>query len=166
MEQTRENIISSEEGEIGKRNISERNDVLNDQNFSQEQRIQWERMSGDHFLLDLIGAKLVEFRPGYARAEVDIRQEHLNGLGIVQGGVLFSLGDYACAAACNYQIDPAVSIETTISNIHAGKCQKIIAEAKEIDRSRSFSLCQSEIKDESGTLLARLTCRLFIMKKK
>lgn len=161
LEKTQESCWGSEE-----QNISEGLKATSGHNFSSEQRIQWERMSGDHFLLDLIGAKLIEFRAGYAKAEVEIRTEHLNGLGIVQGGVLFSLGDYACAAAANYQEDPAVSIETTISNIHAGQGRKIIAEAKEIDRSRRFSLCQSEIRDESGTLLARLTSRLFIMRKK
>ncbi len=131
-----------------------------------EQRLtQRERMSGDRFLLELIGAELVEARKGYARVELTVRPEHMNGLGIVQGGVLFSLGDYACAAASNYESDPAVSVETSISNIHAGKCRKIIAEAKETDRSGRFSLCHSEIKDESGKLLAYLTCRLFIIRK-
>ena len=41
------------------------------------------------------GAKLVEVREGYARAEMTVTSEHLNAGRVCQGGALFTLADLA-----------------------------------------------------------------------
>ena len=45
-------------------------------------------MKADKFV-DLCGITLDEIGPGYAKTSVDIQPQHLNGAGIIQGGVLF-----------------------------------------------------------------------------
>ena len=47
------------------------------------------------------GAQIVEVRDGYARAEMTVTCEHLNGGGACQGGALFTLADLALAAVMN-----------------------------------------------------------------
>ena len=114
---------------------------------------QIERMKKDRFLCELIGVELVEVGVGHARARLALRPDHLNGVGIVQGGVLYSIADYAFAAAANYA-DPVVGIETTISFVKSVKSGVITAEATEIARSRRFSRCRVEVTDDAGRLLA------------
>ncbi|MDO5581918.1 MAG: PaaI family thioesterase [Planctomycetia bacterium] len=134
--------------------------------LSQEDlRRQRERMESDQFILGLLGANLVIAEQGFARVELDADARHLNGLGLVQGGVLYSLGDYATAVAANYATEPMVSLDSSISYLKSGKPGKIIAEAREISRSRQFTSLEARITDEKGTLLAILHSRGFILKQ-
>lgn len=128
-------------------------------------RRQRERMESDRFILGLLGAKLVVADQGFARVELDADDRHLNGLGRIQGGVLYSLGDYATAVAANYASEPMVSLDSTISYLKAGKPGKIIAEAREIARSRQFTSLEARIMDEKGTLLAILHSRGFMIQQ-
>ena len=45
--------------------------------------------------------ELLEVANGNARAKMTLHPYHLNGLGTVHGGAIFTLGDFVFAAACN-----------------------------------------------------------------
>jgi len=126
---------------------------------------QIERMKKDRFICGLVGITLDEAGAGYARASLVLRENHLNGVGIVQGGVLFSIADYAFAAAANWD-EPVVGIETHMTFINAAKTGTIYAEAKETARTGKFSVCEVKVTDEGGKLLAIFTARGYILKNK
>ena len=67
-------------------------------------------MKADKFV-DLCGITLDEIGPGYAKTSVTIQPQHLNGAGIIQGGMLFTLADYALASAANSREKVSVSIK-------------------------------------------------------
>ncbi len=48
-----------------------------------------------------LGIDLVEIRPGYARLQMNVRPDFLNGHAICHGGLMFTLADSAFAFACN-----------------------------------------------------------------
>jgi acyl-CoA thioesterase len=48
-----------------------------------------------------LGMRVADVRPGYARVEMDVLPEMLNGHAICHGGLIFSLADSAFAFACN-----------------------------------------------------------------
>ncbi len=48
-----------------------------------------------------LGIRLVEVRPGYACLRMPVRDDMLNFVGTVHGGVLFTLADTAFGFACN-----------------------------------------------------------------
>ena len=66
------------------------------------------------------GIKLVEVSPGSARAEMEIKKEHLNGLNTVHGGAIFTLADLTVAAAAN-----AYGMVTGAINVSIRDCQKL-----------------------------------------
>ena len=119
----------------------------------------------DKFICDLVGIKLDKTARGFARASLVLRENHLNGVGIVQGGVLFSIADYAFAAASNYD-ENVVGVETSISFIRSVKSGTIYAEAEEVSRSRSFSVCRVRVFDENENLLAIMNCRGYVLRPK
>lgn len=124
---------------------------------------QLERMRADKFVCDVVGVRLTEVGVGTARAELTLRPDHMNGVNICQGGVLFTLADFAIASACNYTEAPVVVGEMSISFCKSAKTGKIIAEAREISRSRSTTVGEATVRDESGKVLCVARARGFVL---
>ena len=47
------------------------------------------------------GMRVAQVRPGFAQTEMTVESRHLNSVGVLQGGALFTLADLAFAAASN-----------------------------------------------------------------
>lgn len=110
-----------------------------------------------------IGIETLERRPGYAKCEIKIEPWHLNVLGVIHGGVLFSLADTvsgtAAAASGEYRV---TTVNGSINYLRAGKnTSKITAEAVEIKNGKTFSVCDSKIYDDKGALLATTTMTFY-----
>lgn len=109
-----------------------------------------------------IGIKLIKVEPGYAIAKIEITENHLNGLNLVQGGVIFTLADYAFAAASNSKGFATVSINTNISFLKTPRGRILTAEAKEISYSKNICLYNIDVFDEDNTIIANLSSTGFI----
>lgn len=100
------------------------------------------------------GMSLVEVREGYARAEMELQPFHLNGAGTVHGGALFTLADFAFAAASNSRAQLALSINSSISIFKGAKTGKLIAEARELSHAPKLAGFEVSVRNEAGDLLA------------
>ena len=100
------------------------------------------------------GMRLIELRPGFARTSMEIADRHLNSVGIVQGGAIFTLADLAFAMACNSAGKVAVAVNTNLSFLKATRSGTLHAEASEVARSRKISTCTVRVTDNSGQLIA------------
>jgi acyl-CoA thioesterase len=100
------------------------------------------------------GVELVEVRPGYGKARLVVKDRHLNGVDIVQGGAIFTLADFAFALACNSSGHVAVAVNVHISFMKATSAGVLEAEATEISRSRRISTCTVRVTREDGELVA------------
>lgn len=100
------------------------------------------------------GMTIVEVREGYARAEMELQAWHLNGARTVHGGALFTLADFAFAAASNSRGQLALSINSSIA-IHKGaQAGRLIAEARELHSAPKLASFAVDVRDAAGTLLA------------
>ena len=82
--------------------------------------------------------KVLEIKEGYSKIQMTIRQEMVNGFGIVHGGIPFSLADSAFAFACNNRNNLSVALDVTITFTKAVNIgDTLIAEAKEVHNGRS-----------------------------
>jgi len=100
------------------------------------------------------GITLEHTEPGLARACLRIGPEHLNGFGIAQGGAVFTLADFAFAAACNSGDRMAVALDVSISFVKAATGGVLTAEAREEAVSSRISSCLVRVTDEAGALVA------------
>jgi acyl-CoA thioesterase len=100
------------------------------------------------------GMRLLELRPGFAKTSLEIEDRHLNSVGIVQGGAIFTLADLAFAVACNLGGRVAVAVSTNLSFLKATRSGTLFAEATEVARSRKISTCTVRVADGDGELVA------------
>jgi len=111
------------------------------------------RMKADKFA-SICGIKLDTIAPGRAKASLRITDLHLNGVNIIQGGVLFTLADYAFAAAANSRGNVSVVTDANITFIKGVSGGTIYAEAREIACKRTLSRYTVNITSDDGELLA------------
>ena len=64
---------------------------------------------------ETLGIDLIELEEGFARTELEIRENLLNFHGTPHGGAIYSLADAAFAAASNSHGETALALETNIS---------------------------------------------------
>ncbi|WP_199615431.1 PaaI family thioesterase [Paenibacillus alkalitolerans] len=101
---------------------------------------------------ELIGCKVEAVEPGRAVVALDAQQHHLNGIGIVHGGVLSSLLDNAMGIAA-MSARPGESTVTTNLNVHFVAplgTGKLIATATVLHQSRSTLTVQATVQDDAG----------------
>ena len=113
-----------------------------------------EKIASDPFskFLDI---ELLELKPGYARVTMQVKEEMLNFHGITNGAALFSLADFAFAAASNSHGQTSVALNVNISFLAVTSTgSRLTAEAVEEKSGRRTALYRMSIKDEAQELIA------------
>jgi acyl-CoA thioesterase len=100
------------------------------------------------------GVALLQVEPGFARARLEVGPHHLNGVGTAQGGAIFTLADFAFAAAANSTGSVAVAIDVSISFLKAVTGGVLTAEAREEAAAGRISTTVVRVTDEAGALVA------------
>ena len=80
---------------------------------------------------NVLGIKLDQIAPGYARMTMPVRNDMLNGLGICHGGMTYTLADTAFAYACNSRNEKTVALSCTITyalSVYEGDTLTAVAE--------------------------------------
>lgn len=128
-----------------------------------------EEKIGEFFKKDIFAARngihLLENRPGYAKAHLKVTPEHYNAAGVVQGGALFTLADFAFAVAVNSYGNTALSIQSNISFYKSTTAGELTAVAKELSKSRKLANYQVEIYNDSNELIAMFNGTAYITDK-
>ena len=100
------------------------------------------------------GAVLTDVGPGRATARMEVGDHHLNAVGIVHGGAIFTLADFAFAMASNSHGTVAVAINANISFVKAVRDGVLTAEATEVSRNARLASYSIDVTDEAGDLVA------------
>jgi len=102
-----------------------------------------------------LGIEVVEIKEGYSKIKMTIRNEMVNGFGIVHGGITFSLADSAFAFACNNRNNLSVALDTSINFLKPANVGDLLtAAAKEIHNGKSTGLYQISITNQHQHLIA------------
>ncbi len=95
------------------------------------------------------GIRLLEARLGYARIQMQVRADMLNGHATLHGGIIFAFADSAFAYACNSANAIAVAAQASIIFLTpAREGETLIAEARELGsagRSGSYAVHVSTV---------------------
>ena len=112
-----------------------------------------EFLSHDKFAA-FIGIELLEAENGFAKAKLEIKDEHLNAASMAHGGAIFTLADLALAAASNSHGNIALSISNNILFVKASGRGILFADARETSRNDKIATYNISITNEKGELIA------------
>lgn len=121
-----------------------------------------ERFSHDRFAT-VNGAVIDEIGEGCARCSMALKDTHRNALGAVMGGAIFTLADFAFAVASNWNKNPQVSLNASISFLGRAKGERLIAEARKIREGKKTCYYEVIISDELGNQVAHMTSNGFAL---
>ena len=102
----------------------------------------------------LSGIELVSAEPGHAIARMPVKAHHLNAIGGVQGGAIFTLADFAFAVASNTRGNVAVAINVSITFMKTVSTGVLQAEAREISHNPKLGTYTVNVTDDHNTLIA------------
>ncbi len=109
-----------------------------------------------------MGAQIDWVQDGNAACSLVIQEGHQNAGGTVQGGAIFTLGDFAFAVAANSLGKLTVSVDHTISFLQATKGNKLIAKATRLSGTKRMCFYQVEITDDHEELIACMSVTGYI----
>lgn len=89
-----------------------------------------------------------------ATVSVAIDERHENANGYVQGGLIYTLADFAFAVLSNYTHPATVTQGGNIQYLRPAKGKKLTAMAREIERAGHNSVCEVLITDDANQTVA------------
>jgi acyl-CoA thioesterase len=101
------------------------------------------------------GMEALSHGDGKAVVRFAIEDKHLNALGTVQGGAIFSLADVAFALACNSR-GLAVAANASINFCSAARSGVLTATARELSLSNKLGSYLVEVRDQDDRLVASM----------
>ena len=115
----------------------------------------------DDFASQALGMEFLELRPGYAKLAIVVRRDMLNGFGLCHGGLLTTFGDTAMAFASNSHNEMAVATHLAIDFVAPARLDdRLIAEAREVARTKRTGLYDMTVTNQQGSLVAMLRGRV------
>lgn len=114
-----------------------------------------EHISKDAFV-NFLGAEVEIPAPGHSRVSLTVTADMVNFHGMTHGGLIFSLGDMAFAAAGNSHGQTAVALNVNIYFLKASKVgDRLVAGAREISAGGRTALYEIKVYNEdTGDLIA------------
>ena len=101
-----------------------------------------------------LGVDIVEIKEGYSKIKMKVREEMMNGLNVIHGGIAFSLADSAFAFACNSRNNLSLALETSISFLKPVFIDdELTAEAKEIRNGKTTGVYMVDITNQHNQLI-------------
>ena len=124
-------------------------------------------MLNQDFFSQWMGIKLIEVREKYCLIEMPIKQEMINGLKTVHGGVTFAFADSALAFSSNNTNEASVALNCTINFTKAVKLgDTLFAESTLISDTRKTGIYDISITNQNKELVASFRGTVYKIERK
>ncbi|HWQ31796.1 MAG TPA: PaaI family thioesterase [Blastocatellia bacterium] len=117
----------------------------------------------------LMGFELVEKERGRVVLRLPFAEQLRQALGRMHGGAIFALADHASGWATFTTLRPGercATLEMKINYIGAVHDEDCIVEARVIHSGRTSAVVESEVRTDSGRLVARTLATFMVLKQK
>jgi acyl-CoA thioesterase len=100
------------------------------------------------------GIELLDVGPGWSKVAMKIEPFHFNAAGTVHGGAIFTLADFAFAAASNSHGTLAMAINASVSFVKAATTGTLFAEAREQSLNPKLASYSVTVTDDGNAVVA------------
>lgn len=111
--------------------------------------------------LEFLGFKLIDWKSGYAKLEMPVRDDHRNTVGYLHGGVISSLLDIAGAVAGSYgdaKESVSITVNLNVNFMAPHQARRVVAEGELVRTTTSLFFAQARLFDpENNRLCATAT---------
>ena len=130
-------------------------DIMDKFLTEKEKELILQLFSKDYFAAKL-GISIVEFEAGMALAKMTVSDDMLNGAGVANGGVIFTLADFALAVAANTIGEfMSLTLGMNINYIKSALCgETIMAKAICEAKSNKIISCNVAVTNQNGEIIA------------
>lgn len=117
---------------------------------------------------ELLGIRLVSFDHGEAVFEMDVKPEHANPMGTLQGGVICALADAAMGTAYASRLEEGESfttLELKTNYLRAVTDGTLVATGRVVHAGRTIGLTTCDVVDGEGRKIAHATCTCMTLRE-
>lgn len=116
----------------------------------------------------LLGIRRESMETGRSAFELTIRPEHLNPHGVVHGGLVYTLVDFAMGGALTSLLEPGercATLEVKINYLGPALSGDLRAEACIVSRSRRVAVMEARVYGKARRLLALATGSFYVQSR-
>jgi uncharacterized protein (TIGR00369 family) len=113
-----------------------------------------------------LGIALGALRPGWCETTLEVEPRHLQQNGYLHAGVLATMGDHTAGAAAGTLVgadEGVLTVEFKINLLRPAKGERIVCRARVLRPGRTLSVVESELFDDGGRLVAKMTVTLAVV---
>jgi acyl-CoA thioesterase len=114
---------------------------------------------------DLLGLRRSTMEDGRCRFEVTVRHEHMNPHGVVHGGVVYALVDYAMGGAVTSRLQPGercATLEIKINYLAPVSEGRLAAEAWVVARTARIAVLEARVQADGDRPVALATGSFYV----
>lgn len=105
------------------------------------------RIGGNHFM-NFIGFQIHTIKAGFIEGEMDLKDEHLQQMGFLHGGVTATVADIVSGFAAYSLVaegQGVVTVDLKVSFLNPGSCRKLYARGFVIKAGSRMHFCEAEL---------------------
>lgn len=113
----------------------------------------------------VLGVRRTAMARGHSSFTLTIRPEHMNPHGVVHGGVIYTLVDYAMGGALTSELAPGercATLEVKINYLAPVTGGDLTADARVVSRTGRIGVLDARVHDEGARLVAFATGSFYI----
>ncbi len=115
------------------------------------------RFAEDKYATEATGIFIEYVDENYAKCSLTVKPFHLNAMGFVMGGAIFTLADFAFAVAACTENPRTVSLNSQISYLNPSKGPILYAEAICLKNGKTACFFEITVTDSGGNVVAKVT---------
>lgn len=149
-------------------NMEKNNTIIENLSGLEQLRLRIKGILPESPIFKTMGIKIIKTEKGYVQLEAVPGLQHLNAMGVVQGGVTASILDAATGCAIQTFLEAGVRFATMDLNVKYIRPVKVndcslIAEGRTLHVSNRTGMAEGTLKDKNGRLYAcaSATCMIF-----
>lgn len=123
-------------------------------------------LRNNNLFMQKTGIDILDIENGKATGEIKVEPWHLNVIGSVHGGIIFSLADTIAGSAASSHGNKMTTLDSNFYFLApAIDVEKLIAKAEIIKRGRTITVVDVSVYSEKETLISKGTFSFYDLKE-